>query len=80
MIIRRAEPDEGIARVCAEGWRDTYSRIYEPERIESVIAEYYRPERIRSEIADHSRRRRDDCDDNRPARRGGRPRFSCRLP
>ena len=27
IIIRRAEPDdaEGIARVCAEGWRDTYA-------------------------------------------------------
>ena len=48
IIIRRAEPDdaEGIARVFAEGWRDTYSGIYTPEQIESVIAEYYPPERI----------------------------------
>ena len=53
IIVRRAEPDdaEGIARVCAEGWRDTYDGIYEPERIESAIAEYYTPERIAGEIA-----------------------------
>ena len=52
IIIRRAEPDdaEGIARVCAEGWRDTYAGIYTPEQIESVIAEYYTPERIAAEI------------------------------
>ena len=53
IIIRRAEPDdaEEIARVCAEGWRDTYLGIYTPEQIESVIAEYYTPERIAAEIA-----------------------------
>ncbi|MGH3064091.1 MAG: GNAT family N-acetyltransferase [Gaiellaceae bacterium] len=53
IIIRRAEPDdaEGIARVCAEGWRDAYAGIYTPEQIESVIAEYYMPERIAAEIA-----------------------------
>ena len=52
IIIRRAEPDDadGIARVCAEGWRDTYSGIYAPEHIESVIAEYYAPQRITAEI------------------------------
>src|SRR5215218_7033802 len=52
-IVRRAEPHdaEGIARVCAAGWRDTYRGIKEPERIEVVIAEYYTPERIRREIA-----------------------------
>jgi ribosomal protein S18 acetylase RimI-like enzyme len=52
IIIRRAEPDDakGIARVCAEGWRDTYVDIYTPEQIESVIAEYYTPERITAEI------------------------------
>lgn len=50
--IRPARPGdaEGIARVCAEGWRDTYKGIYAPERIESVIAEYYTPERIAAEI------------------------------
>lgn len=53
IVIRRAEPgdEEGIARVCSEGWRDTYSRIYSPERIEAVIAEYYAPGRIAAEIA-----------------------------
>lgn len=52
IIIRRAEPDDaqGIARVCAAGWRDTYRGIYEPERIEAAIAEYYTPERITGEI------------------------------
>ena len=53
IIIRRAETHdaEGIARVCAAGWRDTYRGLKEPERIEAVIAEYYTPERIRGEIA-----------------------------
>jgi hypothetical protein len=45
LVIRRAESHdaEGIARVCAAGWRDTYHDIKEPERIEAVIAEYYSP-------------------------------------
>jgi hypothetical protein len=49
-IVRRAEPHdaEGIARVCAAGWRDTYRGIKEQERIEAVIAEYYTPERNQS--------------------------------
>jgi GNAT superfamily N-acetyltransferase len=53
LVIRRAEiPDaEGIARVCAAGWRDTYRGIKEPERTEAVIAEYYTPERISRQIA-----------------------------
>ena len=53
LVIRRAElaDAEGIARVCAAGWRDTYRGIKEPERIEAVIAEYYTPERISGEIA-----------------------------
>jgi GNAT superfamily N-acetyltransferase len=53
LIIRRAETHdaEGIARVCAAGWRDTYRGLKEPERIEAVIAEYYTPERITREIA-----------------------------
>ena len=52
VVVRLAEPDdaEGIARVCDEGWRDTYEGIYEPEQIESVIADYYTPERIVAEI------------------------------
>ena len=53
IVARRAEPGdaEGVARVCSEGWRDTYEGIYPPERIESVIAEYYLPQRIAQEIA-----------------------------
>jgi GNAT superfamily N-acetyltransferase len=53
VIIRKAEPEdaEGIARVCAAGWRNTYHGIYEPERIEMAIADYYTPERIRGEIS-----------------------------
>jgi GNAT superfamily N-acetyltransferase len=52
VIIRRAVPGDasGIARVCAEGWRDTYEDIYPSEEIERVIADYYAPERITSEI------------------------------
>jgi hypothetical protein len=52
IIIRRAGPDdvEGIARVCADGWRDTYRDIYEPEQIESAIADFYAPDRIAAEI------------------------------
>jgi ribosomal protein S18 acetylase RimI-like enzyme len=53
LLIRRAEirDAEGIARVCAAGWRDTYGGIKEPGRIEAVISEYYTPERIRREVA-----------------------------
>ena len=53
VTIRPAEPDDaaGIARVCSEGWRDTYADLYAPEQIESVISEYYAPERIAAEIA-----------------------------
>jgi ribosomal protein S18 acetylase RimI-like enzyme len=53
LVIRRAEihDAEGIARVCAAGWRDAYRDIKEPERIEAVIAEYYGVERISREIA-----------------------------
>ena len=52
VIIRRAVPRDasGIARVCAEGWRDTYRDIYAPAEIEKVIAEFYTPERITAEI------------------------------
>jgi len=53
ITVRPAESGDaaGIARVCAEGWRDTYADIYTPEHVESVIAEYYTVERIRGEIA-----------------------------
>jgi ribosomal protein S18 acetylase RimI-like enzyme len=53
ITVRPAESSDaaGIARVCAEGWRNTYAGIYTPEHVESVIAEYYTVERIRGEIA-----------------------------
>ena len=52
IAVRLAEAAdvEGIARVCAEGWRDTYGDLYSADQIEAAIAEYYRPERIRDEI------------------------------
>ncbi len=46
----RLDDAEAIARVCADGWRDTYRELLEPERIEAAIAEYSTPERIRREI------------------------------
>ena len=53
IVVRpaRAADVEGIARVCAEGWRDTYRDIYAAERIEAAIAEYYTPERILGEVS-----------------------------
>ena len=52
ITVRSADSDDadGIARVCADGWRDTYKGIYSPQRIEAVIAEHYTPERIRAEV------------------------------
>ena len=44
----------GIARVCAQGWRDTYSGIY-AEYIESVIAANYTPSGIAAELAASNR-------------------------
>jgi hypothetical protein len=43
---------EGICRVCAAGWRDTYRQTHAAADIEATIAEFYVPERVRSEIAD----------------------------
>jgi len=53
ITVRPAESGDaaGIARVCAEGWRDTYAGLYTPEHVESVVAEYYTVERIAREIA-----------------------------
>jgi len=52
IVVRPAETADaqGIARVCAESWRDTYREIYTPDQIEAVIAEYYTPQRIGREI------------------------------
>ena len=54
MIVRRATGDDvdGICRVCAAGWRDTYHNLMTRETIERTIAEFYNPTRIRHEIAD----------------------------
>jgi GNAT superfamily N-acetyltransferase len=41
---------EAICRVCAEGYRDTYPELLEPEQIEAIVGEYCDPERIRGEI------------------------------
>lgn len=51
-VVRRADlPDVGgIARVCSEGWRDTYAGIYDAQRIEAVITEFYNPERVAAEV------------------------------
>ena len=51
ITVRPAESGDaaGIARVCAEGWRDTYAGLYTPEHVESVVAEYYTVERIARE-------------------------------
>jgi GNAT superfamily N-acetyltransferase len=50
--VRPARPSDadGIASVCAAGWRDTYRGLRDPDEVEAVIAEYYRPERIRAEV------------------------------
>jgi ribosomal protein S18 acetylase RimI-like enzyme len=54
MVIRRATAGDvdGICRVCAAGWRDTYRDLMTRETIERTIAEYYNPTRIEREIAD----------------------------
>jgi ribosomal protein S18 acetylase RimI-like enzyme len=41
---------DAICRVCAEGYRDTYPDLLEPEQIEAIVGEYCDPERIRGEI------------------------------
>ena len=41
---------DGICRVLAEGWRDTYEGLLPAERVERVIAENYNPERVRGEV------------------------------
>jgi GNAT superfamily N-acetyltransferase len=39
-----------ICRICAEGYRDTYPELLEPEQIEAIIGEFYDPDRVRGEI------------------------------
>jgi len=42
---------EGIARVCSEGWRETYKDLHSEAHIEAVIAEFYNLDRIRREVS-----------------------------
>ncbi len=50
--VRKATLEDvpGICRVCAAGWRDTYTGLLAPPTIERTIAEFYNPERIRDEV------------------------------
>ncbi|EEL50058.1 GNAT family N-acetyltransferase [Bacillus cereus] len=41
---------EGISKVCANGWRDTYMDLREKEYIDAVIEEFYQCERICKEV------------------------------
>ena len=41
---------DGICRVCAEGWRETYVGILPDEEIEATIEEFYIPERVAQEV------------------------------
>ena len=41
---------DGICRVCAEGWRETYAGILPDEEIEATIEEFYTPERVAHEV------------------------------
>lgn len=43
-----------ICRICAEGWRDTYSAELSEEEIEAVIAKFYVPERVTAGLAEDS--------------------------
>jgi ribosomal protein S18 acetylase RimI-like enzyme len=49
---RRATVDDvdEIARVCSEGWRETYRELYSSEEVERIIEEFYNPARLRSEV------------------------------
>jgi len=52
--VRKAtvEHAEGIARVCSEGWRDTYAGLHSADYIEQAIREFYNVERITRETAE----------------------------
>jgi ribosomal protein S18 acetylase RimI-like enzyme len=52
MRARPATEDDvdGICRVCAEAYRDTYPDLLEPEQIEAIVGEFYDPDRVRHEI------------------------------
>ncbi|MFP9193798.1 GNAT family N-acetyltransferase [Natrialbaceae archaeon A-CW1-1] len=52
VVIAPAEQQhvDGICRVCAEGWRETYAGILPDEEIEATIEEFYTPERVAQEV------------------------------
>ena len=52
--VQKAAPEHagGIARVCSEGWRDTYRDLHSPDYIERAIREFYDVERIAREIGE----------------------------
>ncbi len=39
-----------ICRICRDGWRDTYTGVYDADEIERIVARYYSPERVREEV------------------------------
>ncbi|MFC6732982.1 MULTISPECIES: hypothetical protein [unclassified Haladaptatus] len=41
---------DGICRVCADGWRATYTGILPEREIEATIEEFYTPERVAREV------------------------------
>lgn len=41
---------QGIAKVCSDGYRDTYAKTHEHEYIERIIKEFYNYERIEKEL------------------------------
>ncbi|CAM3866280.1 GNAT family N-acetyltransferase [Mesobacillus thioparans] len=44
----------GIIKVCSEGYRDTYMKIYSDEYIERIINEFYNYERVYNEVTNTS--------------------------
>jgi GNAT superfamily N-acetyltransferase len=52
IIVKKADPvhTEGIAKVCSDGYRDTYKETHSNEYIERIISEFYNHDRITEEI------------------------------
>ncbi|WP_435333014.1 GNAT family N-acetyltransferase [Haloarchaeobius sp. TZWWS8] len=52
LTVVRAEQQhvDGICRVCADGWRETYAGILPDEEIEATIEEFYTPVRVEQEV------------------------------
>ncbi|MEH7179802.1 GNAT family N-acetyltransferase [Neobacillus vireti] len=55
--ICKANPEhvQGIAKVCSDGYRATYSETHSREYIERIIKEFYNIERILNEVSNTSR-------------------------